>query len=240
MAEVSEKVASQYALEFLREYTGEELFLGSDIENLLAEKAAVIYQAVDDPMYFGAAIHYKGQYIIAINTKQSLRMRYYSAAHELWHLQYESGMIPVAATIPDFDHERAADHFAATLMLPEHLMISLMHNFKHDIEKVVIKIADLSSMPYVAVVRRLQELGKRFPRELSQKNESEWSRYRETLGFFPSVLDREDVFIQFNQLANEVKEQVCSNAITLEMAAKLLNHTDPEKAKFYWNERKNE
>ena len=47
-SEISEIVASQYALEFLRDYTGDELFLGSDIEQLLAERSIVIYQDVQD------------------------------------------------------------------------------------------------------------------------------------------------------------------------------------------------
>lgn len=236
MIEISEKAASQYALEFLRGYAGNEVFLGSEIEQILAEKAAVIYQAVDDSEYYGAAIHLLEQHLIAINTMQPLRTRYYSAAHELWHLQYESKEIPVAE-IPDFDHERAADHFAAALMLPERLILSLMQNLKENLEILVIKIADISSMPYVAVVRRLQELGKRFPREVSSRTELEWIENRETLGISPSVLDKADVFTQFTALSNEVANQLAEGEITLELAANLLKHVAPEKAEFYWEER---
>lgn len=236
MVEIAEKVASAYALEFLREYFGGEIFLGSDIEQLLADKAVVIYQEVNDPEYFGAAIHMMDKHIIAINTYQPLRTRYYSAAHELWHLQFESEKIPLA-NIPNFDHERAADHFAAALMLPEKLLNNLIQKIDNDLEKIVIKIADISSMPYVAVVRRMRELGKRVPKSLSEKNEEDWVELRKNLGISQSPLDKADKFVQFNALTEEVDKQLKEERINLEIAANLLRHVDPEKAAYYWKER---
>lgn len=69
-----------------------------------------------------------GKHIIAINTNQPLRVRYYSAAHELWHLQFESGQIAIGEK--QIDQERAADHFAAVVMLPSNLLKNIKNNFK--------------------------------------------------------------------------------------------------------------
>lgn len=237
MTKISEKVADQYAVEFLTEYAGNEIFIGNDIENILAEKATVIYQAVDDPEYYGAAIHLMNKSFIAINTRQALRMRYYSAAHELWHLQYELDKIPLAE-IPDFKHERAADHFAAAVMMPERLVRGLIKRLSGGLENQIIKVADISSMPYVAVVRRLQELKKQIPKAYSERSEEDWVSCRRTLGISPSFLDKADILVQFTALANEVDRLVKEQKITLEVAANLLKHPEPEQAERYWQQRK--
>jgi len=234
--QISEIVAEQYATEFLNDSVGSELFLGSDMEQLLAEKAFVVYQIVEDPEYFGAAVRLLDKHFIAINTNQALRSRYYSAAHELWHLQYESGEIPLAE-ISDFDHERAADHFAAAVMLPKRLVEQLMEKLEEPPEMLVIRIADISSMPYQAVVRRMQELGKRFPKDLSQRTENDWITARDALDISPSVLDKPNRFIQFSALSREVSRLLTEKDITLEVAANLLKHTNPEKSEAYWQER---
>lgn len=232
----AEKIAEQYSVYFLKEYLGEEVFLGSGIEQILAKNAYIIYQNVNDVFYFGAAIHMLDKHLIAINTAQPLRLRYYSAAHELWHLQYESGEIP-SAQFEGFDHERAADHFAANIMLPKGLVKILCDTLDEKIEQLVIKIADFSSMPYVAVARRLKELGKKIPTSIIGKNEEEWKLLRPELGFPPSFLDKSDPFEQFSDFSKEVEKQVENNQLTLEMAANLIKHIDPEQAEVYWNQR---
>ena len=236
ISKLSEIVAEQYATVFLNDYLGGELFLGSEIEQILSEKAHVVYQAVDDPTYFGAAIHIVGEHIVAINTKQSLRMRYYSAAHELWHLQFEAGEIPLA-DFEDFDHERAADRFAAAIMLPAGLMRNLLNNLKENADTQIIKIADLSSMPYVAVTRRMRELGHRLSRSISSRTENEWIDLRQDLNISPSVLDKADAFTQFSDFSNEVNRRVENDQLTLEIAANLLRHIDSDQAEYYWQKR---
>lgn len=239
MKKISEKAAAQYAVEFLTEYAGDEIFIGNDIENILADRAIVIYQAVDDPAYYGGIIRFMDKQCIAINTKQVLRVRYYSAAHELWHLQYSLGKIPLAE-VPNFDHERAADHFAAAVMLPERLIRNFMNKFSGDTEKLVFKIADISSMPYIAVLRRLQELGKKFPKAYSDRSESDWAIRRRNSGLSPIFLDKTDVFVQFTALTNEVKKQVQERRMTLDVASDLLKHLNPEQAAIFRQQRKKE
>ncbi|MFC4709055.1 ImmA/IrrE family metallo-endopeptidase [Enterococcus eurekensis] len=231
----AEKTAKVYAGAFLKDYLGEEVFLGSEIEKVLAKKASIIYQKVEDSSYYGAAIHMLDKHIIAINTFQPLRIRYYSAAHELWHLQYESNEIPIP--YESLDHERAADHFAANVMMPENLVESLLRNLQGDISDKVIEIADLSSMPYVAVTRRLRELGNKIPTLIIKRTEEEWKIIRKELGFPPSYLDESYPFEQFSDFSKEVDKQVRDNKITLEMAFNLIKHIDPKKAEEYWIQR---
>ena len=78
---------------------------------------------------FWSSSSFKGKaYLHAINTNQPLRVRYYSAAHELWHLRTESGEIAIGEK--QIDQERAADHFAAVVMLPSNLLKNIKNNFK--------------------------------------------------------------------------------------------------------------
>lgn len=235
MKELSETIAEAYAAKFLSNNVGGEVFLGSDIEQVLADRAYLVYQNVDDPSYFGAALHLMGKHIIAINTFQSLRSRYYSAAHELWHLQFESGEIAIDEK--QIDHERAADHFAAVVMLPGSLLKSIMNNFKKNDERVVFKIADLSSMPYQAVARRLIELGYKLPSNLKSLEEVEWIQLREESDLVPSALDKADSFVQFHAFVEEVDKKVKKQELTLEIAANLVKHIDPEQAEKYWKQR---
>lgn len=232
----SEKTSEQYAVIFLKEHLGEEIFLGSEIEQILAKNAFIIYQNVDDLSYFGAAIHLLDKHLIAINTAQPLRLRYYSAAHELWHLQYEIGEIQIGQ-FEKFNHERAADHFAANIMLPEDLVKTLLSKLEGTIENIIIEIADLSAMPYEAVTRRLKELEKNVPKPMLERTEEEWRQTRTKLGFPPSFLDESYAFSQFNSFSEEIEKQVKSNQITLEMAANLIKHIDPRQSEVYWNKR---
>ena len=75
-------------------------------------------------------------------------------------------------------------------MLPERLVMNLINTNKGSVESLIFKISDLSSMPYIAVVRKLQELGKKFRKELSERSEEDWVNQRNKLGRLPSVLDK--------------------------------------------------
>ncbi|MDN6518032.1 MAG: hypothetical protein L0K72_07915, partial [Enterococcus sp.] len=111
LKDLSETIAEAYAVKFLADNVGGEIFLGGDIEQILADRAYLVYQSVDDPSYFGAALHLNGRHIIAINTNQPLRVRYYSEAQELRHLQFQT--VEIAIGEKQIDQERPADHFAA-------------------------------------------------------------------------------------------------------------------------------
>lgn len=236
---VSEMTAESAAMNFLTEYIGDEVFLGSQIEHILAENAYVIYQEVDDTAYFGAALHVADKHLIAINTKQVLRTRYYSAAHELWHLLYESGKVLTPEDV-ELDQERAADRFAAAVMIPKNLLKNLLqHSGKEQDAVTIIGIADMSAVPYVAVVRRIHELGIeiQLPKKIPLDSDDDWIKLRSELGVPPSPLDQSFPFTEFRALTDKVTKLVNAKEITLEVAANLVKHVDPVLSNNYWDER---
>lgn len=226
--EKAEKVAEVYAGSFLQEAIGHDIFIGSHIERLLADKVNLIYQYVEDENYFGAAIqHQNGKQFVVLNTFHSLRTRYFTAAHELWHLS-EGSLLQDE----DFDHERAADRFAAAIMLPKELTKQLWNKFKkQDDETAILKIADLADVPYVAVVRRLKELGENVP---SKKiTEMEWLEKRSELGFPISSSDYSSKETRFVAYEHAVRENVEKNGLDILTAANKLSKFAPKLAEQY-------
>ncbi|SOC21729.1 uncharacterized protein DUF955 [Ureibacillus xyleni] len=225
----AETIAEAFASSFLEDEIGHDLFIGPHIERLLADKVHIIYQFVEDEAYFGAAItHQNGEQFVALNTFHSLRMRYFTAAHELWHLS-EGSQIQET----EFDHERAADRFAAAIMLPKSLTRELWEKFKkrYGEEEAVFYIADLAAVPYVAVVRRLNELGEKVPGLKSQ--EIDWLNKRSDLGLTDSILDQANPDIRFTAYKNVVKANVEHNGLDRLKAANKLAKFAPKQAEKY-------
>lgn len=182
--EQAEKTAEAFAASFLDDVYGYDLFLGSQIERVLSEKVHLVYKNIEDPAFFGAAVtHQSGDKFVVLNTHHPLRIRYFTAAHELWHLSEASQMQK-----ENFDHERAADRFAACLMLPKPLVKSLWKRFKAkwNEEQAVLAIADLSAAPYKTVERRIVELGETIK---VSHSEEKWQQLREHYALPDSPLD---------------------------------------------------
>jgi Zn-dependent peptidase ImmA (M78 family) len=227
--EKAEKVAEVFAGSFLKDAIGYDIFIGSHIERLLADKVNLIYQYVEDEKYFGAAItHQNGEQFVVLNTFHSLRTRYFTAAHELWHLSEGSQMQD-----DDFDHERAADRFAAAIMLPKALTKQLWNKFKnlYGDEVAILQIADLSDIPYIAVVRRLSELGENVPGK--KYTEMEWLVRRNELGLPVSLSDQSSMDTRFVAYENVVKENVEKKGLDIITAANKLSKFAPEIAEQY-------
>lgn len=244
---IAENVAENYAAIFLDNHFGNDVFVGSVIEQLLAQFATVIYSDVTDPEYFGASFTYHNQNFIDINTSQPIRLRYYSAAHELWHLLEKSGRIkdedPKDAEIianDDFNQERAADHFAAALMLPQKLVIDAWKKFtdtkqpsEEPILMAIFKISDLSSSPYESVARKITELRLSHNHRLATYSEGEWVQFREKMNLSPSNLDTPVRFSKFAALSSKVETEVSKRQLTFNEASNLLRYADVKAAKTY-------
>lgn len=234
-------VAEKQANHFLASHFGDWIFIGASIEIVVTAQAVVIYQDVADPDYFGATIHTNDISQIAINTHQRLRDRYYSVAHELWHLLVLTNQIPTEQ-VSQLNDERAADHFAATVMLPEMLVKRYWHTTKQradfDPALAIIQLADLSAMPYVAITRRLHELGFRLPAHLQTLTEAEWVAKRELAGLAPSPLDVAQPHIGFAAMKKLVLQKLKQHRLTLEAAATILTHVEPELAASLWVQRR--
>lgn len=242
MSEISRKLSERYAemlaTYYLDEEFGEKLFLGSTIENILSKEAILIYQNVPDNTYYGASIRYRDLSFIVINTHHNQRIRYYSAAHELWHFIWQNSEM---SNEIELDHERAADHFAAVLMLPHNLIHDLWNRMadKYHEEERIIYIADFSSMPYQAVTRRLKEVGLDIPGRLEKLEESDWVKLREKINLGKSALDTSNKFTSFTHFEKVIMELVDRKDISLDDAANLIAHFAPELAEEYIQEKRN-
>lgn len=225
--EIAEKTAEAFASAYLNDILGHDVFLSSHIEQLLKNKLHVIYQFVEDDSFYGATIrHESGEEFVILNTYPPLRMRYFTAAHELWHLTDASQLQPA-----DFDHERAADRFAAAIMLPKTLTLRLYDMFRsqsrYSEEQALLAIADMAGTPYKAVERRLKELGKRLKMEHS---ELKWKELRSLHGFSQSPLDLSLPETQFKEYVEVVKEKVAEGLDPL-TAANKISYFAPDEAK---------
>ncbi|WBS98842.1 ImmA/IrrE family metallo-endopeptidase [Lacticaseibacillus paracasei] len=249
---LSESVAEDLAGTFLTTYFGSDIFISSDIERILAEKVNVIYQDIDDAKYSGAFISYKGAHFIALNTHQTPRARYYSAAHELWHLVMGSDLFGAEnkqykelIALPGFDTERAADHFAAAIMMPKDAMIKTWNQFVSNqaeptvavAQNAIVRIANVSSMPYEAVTRRLSELGLLLDTRLAKLTDTEWQDFVNHSSFPPSPLDKVEPFKKFSRLTQIVNALVDKKQLSLVEAAQLTTYADPTAATDYLNKR---
>ncbi|UXJ71439.1 ImmA/IrrE family metallo-endopeptidase [Lysinibacillus fusiformis] len=229
----AEDIAEAFALSYLQEKFGHDFFIGSQIENIIAENENVniIYQYVEDVKYFGAAVsHESGEKFIAINSYHPLRIRYFTVAHELWHLTRG-----IMIQDKNFNHERAADRFAAAVMLPRTLTKDLWERYKKEsgIEKTVISIADLAQVPYQSVIRRAKEIGIKFPSSLLKKTEEEWQVERIKLGFPSSNLDKAVKDTRFFAYEDVVVKGVEHYGLDTLTAASKLAKFAPQKAEQY-------
>lgn len=182
--EQAEKIAEAFAAFFLDDVYGCDLFLGSQIEQILSEKVELVYKNIEDASFFGAAVtHQSGDKFVVLNTQHSLRTRYFTASNELWHHSEASKMQK-----EDFDHERAADRFAACVMLPKPLVKSLWKRFKSkwNEEQAILLIADLSAAPYKTVERRVSEVGESIR---VSHSEEKWQHLREKYDLPESPFD---------------------------------------------------
>ncbi|MGE7673137.1 ImmA/IrrE family metallo-endopeptidase [Lysinibacillus sp. NPDC094403] len=228
--EQAEEIAEKFATSFLQDEYGQELFTGGQIEKILAEKANIIYQYVEDEKYFGAAItHDNGEQFIAVNTYHPLRTRYFTVAHELWHL---TNIVPFD---PDFDHERAADRFAAAVMLPKTLVKKMWDRFLEmsDEESSIIYLSDFAQVPYLTTVRRVKELGLKMTKSLESTDEKYWIEKRTELGLPYAYLDESVKETRFKAYENVVKQNVEHVGLDSLIAANKLAKFAPQQAKQY-------
>ncbi|WEA41696.1 ImmA/IrrE family metallo-endopeptidase (plasmid) [Lysinibacillus sp. fkY74-1] len=226
----AELIAEAFATDFLKDKYGYDIFIGSQIEHILAEKAKIIYQYVEDEKFFGVAItHANGEQFIMLNTYHPLRTRYFTAAYEMWNLS------SLVVLDNEFDHVRAADRFASAIMLPKALVKDLWRKFidLYDEESSIIHLSDFSQVPYLIMVRRVKELGFKMSSSLKNRTELDWKNRRIELGFPYSNLDepvKETRFKAYEDVVNQNVEQVGLNTL---IAANKLAKFSPQRAKKY-------
>lgn len=248
---IVDAVAENLAQAFLDGYLGFNMFIGGDIEQVLANKTNIIYRDIDDPAVFGAAITYKNKHFVMLNTHQMLRVRYYTAARELWHLATfqsifgsDNQAVIDLAQNRDLDLTGASDHFAKTLMLPKAAVKRAWSQYVDNeqapslelVQNAIIRIADLAAMPYDIVVSRLDELGLLFDKKLLKWTFIEWQACRATSAFVRTPLDEAIPFNKFPRLSNIVTFMQAQKSLGAIEAAELLANADPEKARAFFEQ----
>lgn len=210
--EQAEKTAEVFAAAFSNDIFGYDLFLGAQTEQALAENVHLIYQHIEDEAFYGSMIiHERGEKFFVLNTLHPLRIRYFTAANELWYFSDASDMQK-----DDFDHEQAAKQFAVSLMLPKPLIKSLWKQFKTNYteEQALLYIADLSAVPYKIVEQRLKDLGETI--QVSH-TEDEWKQVREVYDLPLSPLDSpiyEDKFSAYEK-QKQLRTMKSLNTLTI-------------------------
>lgn len=157
------RIAEVVAGESLESLGMRDDFIGAGLENILIDRnIKIMYKNVKDSDFFGMAARGKGFDFIGINTYHNQRTRLIGLAHELWHLMDEKD---IYISTMDFDSEqteRAADRFAAALMLPREKVKQVYNKGKgKNMSELTIlyQIADFSLCPYEAVYKRFDDLG---------------------------------------------------------------------------------
>ena len=144
------KEAGQVAILFLKELESLD-FIGPTIESIAEiKKINLIYDTINDSEAEGFSATKQNLKFIFINSNFNLRLQKFTIAHEIYHLDENIA-----------ENERAADHFAANVLLPEEVVFDKYRSLRklkyNDIE-IFFSLSDLSQVPYETLYKRYKEL----------------------------------------------------------------------------------
>jgi len=179
--------------------------IGTQIFSILGLYARVIYYPLgkDAPWGFtriSGSTNDSGleKPFVAINTSIPVPCQVFAAAHELYHIWYEQKPDVIPKDLLDEDdietNEKKANRFAAEFLVDENMLRQEMtiYKIKEINIKAVLQLAELFSVPYKAMVKRLYETGyiKTGEKEslLSETSES-LERHRKTYAFISGEAD---------------------------------------------------
>lgn len=150
------KEAGQIAILFLKELESLD-FIGPTIESIAEiKKINLIYDTINDPEAEGFSATKQNLKFIFVNSNFNLRLQKFTIAHEIYHLDEN-----IAEIKNVFENERAADHFAANVLLPEEVVFDKYRSLQklgyNDIE-TFFSLSDLSHVPYETLYKRYKEL----------------------------------------------------------------------------------
>lgn len=147
--------------------------IGTQVFSILARYARVIYYPLGEnaPWGFTHVIGSKSEKastrpFVAINTSIPEDCQVFAAAHELYHIWFDLTSDIISSNILD-DHtqdinELKANRFAAEFLIEEGLLKQEISLYGFDVHslKDILKMAELFSVPYRTMVRRLYEIHK--------------------------------------------------------------------------------
>ncbi len=174
------KGLNEFEIEEVKDQTREKLgicrkandIIGMQIFSILGIYARVIYYpfGINAPWGFTRISGSKNDAelekpFVAINTSIPVPCQVFAAAHELYHIWYEQYPDVLPSDLLEEDeketNEKKANRFAAEFLMDEIMLRQEMETYK--IKRVTIKavlqLADLFTVPYKAMVKRLHETG---------------------------------------------------------------------------------
>lgn len=173
---------------------------------------------------------------IVINQLDTTRTQNFTLAHEWFHYILESEDLKKYDIQIDSNDklERAGDYFAATILMNREAFISYFEIIGGQLlEKKIFKLADIFKVPYVSVVRRIQELSLWDVSMYESKTEEELTQLRQDL-VGESLLDVPPKRKEFEQFQEKVIDSEATGKITSQETAKILANLNPALAEQYY------
>lgn len=213
--------------------------IGTQVFSILGLYARVIYYPLGSQAPWGFT-RISGQMngsptkkpFAAINTSISIPEQVFAAAHELYHIWYETAPDILPSDLLDEKgkgkNEKKANRFAAEFLIDEMLLHQEIAIFQ--IEKISLKsillLADIFQVPYRAMVKRLYEISKINKNERDDflsKTASVISQYQKRYGFSVGTPDFRIIPDNLVDLAVKAYE---SSLITFEKLEYLLSQSN--------------
>lgn len=174
---------------------------------------------------------------IVINQLDTARTQNFTLAHEWFHYILESEDLKKYNIQIDSNEalERSGDYFAATILMNRDAFISYFGIMdKQPLENRIFKLADIFKVPYISVIRRIEELGLGDVSAYKEMSEQKLTELRNNL-LGASIFDgpsKRPEFAQYQQLV--IKKEV-SGLISSQETAKILASLNSELAEKYFN-----
>lgn len=196
------KELNDFEIDEVKNYAREKLgicrkandIIGVQIFSILGRYARVIYYPLGKASPWGFTRISGSQNdaslekpFVAVNTSIPVDCQVFAAAHELYHIWYEQNPDILPSDLLDENDkkisEKKANRFAAEFLVDEMMLRQEMEIYK--IKKITIKsvlqLADLFTVPYQAMVKRLNEtgfIGKGELKKLLSESEDSIMRYK--------------------------------------------------------------
>lgn len=219
----------------LNDYSKLNDVIGSQIFNILELDNKVLYYPIEDEEVWGFSEKIKGKSFVWINTHISYDKQVFAAAHELYHLWFESdGEVILKTDIEEInnsyvipEHELKANRFAAELLINEELLLQEMRTYSVEKNKIgikdIFKLSNLFIVPYKTMVKRLYEIkliNQNRYKDLMKLSNEEVEIWRNRLGL---SLPSRDNKIGLSNLVDKAMELYESKKITIEKLEYLLD-----------------
>lgn len=179
LAEVKENAAAKLGI-----CKKQNEIIGQQIFSILSLFARVIYYPLGKDAVWGftrikgsADGDKGGKPFVAINSSIPCDCQIFAAAHELYHIWFDNKVDVIPANVIDEStddrNELKANRFAAEFLVDEELLRKELRIYSIDCSKITLKdilrLANLFSVPYRTMVKRLYEIG-----SISKQKRSEY------------------------------------------------------------------